>query len=220
MRLLGAAILIDVGDWDGAEAALGDLSAETVANREQAAILLWRRAEIAHGRGDIARAVSTASDAIAAAGAAHSYGTELAARLLRARALAAQKKSHEAATELAATRSDLARYASVPLRLELAETSLEIGGADALPDYRAARAELARLPSYGRAFEIHALAATALGRKGGDAEAEARRAAEAAYSDLVRNTPATKQPMLAKLAATYGIASAPVSTASAPAAHE
>jgi tetratricopeptide (TPR) repeat protein len=220
MRLLGAAILIDVGDWDGAEAALGDLSAETVANREQAAILLWRRAEIAHGRGDADRAASTASEAITAAEAAHSYGTELSARLLRARALAAQKKSHEAATELAATRSGLARYASVPLRLELAETSLEIGGTGALPDYRSARAELARLPSYGRAFEIHALAATALGSKGGDAEAEAHRAAEAAYADLVRNTPAAKQPMLAKLAATYGIAPAPASIASAHAAHE
>ncbi|HVT32198.1 MAG TPA: protein kinase, partial [Rhodanobacteraceae bacterium] len=211
MQLLDAAILIDIGDWDGAEAALGDLSADTVANREQAAILLWRRGEIAQGRGDAARAASIASEAISAAGTAHSYGTELSARLLRARALGAQKKSHESAAELAATRSGLARYASVPLRLELAETALEVGGAGALPDYRAARAELARLPSYGRAFEIHALAATALGRKGGDAEAEARRAAEAAYADLVHNTPAAKQPMLAKLAAAYGIASASAS---------
>jgi tetratricopeptide (TPR) repeat protein len=211
MRLLGAAILVDVGDWDGAEAALGDLSADTVANREQAAILLWRRGEIAQGRGDAAHAAAIASEAIAAAQTAHSYGTELSARLLRARALAAQKKAREAATELATTRSGLARYASVPLRLELDETALEVGGAGALSDYRAARAELARLPSYGRAYEIHALATTALGKKTDAAEAEARRAAQAAYEDLVRNTPAAQQPMLAKLAAGYGIASAPAS---------
>jgi Flp pilus assembly protein TadD len=220
MRLLSAAIFLDVGDWNGAEAALGDLSAETVANREQAAILLWRRAGIAQGRGDAARAASIAGEAIAAAEAAHSYGTELSARLLRARALAAQKKSNESATELTAARTGLARYASVPLRLELAETSLEVGGSGALPDYRAARAELARLPSYGRAFEIHALAATLLGAKGGDAETEARRAAAAAYADLVHNTPAANRPMLAKLAAAYGIASTPASVASASASHE
>jgi tetratricopeptide (TPR) repeat protein len=220
MRLLGAAILVDIGDWDGAEAALGDLSAATVANREQAAILLWRRGEIALGRGDAAHAASIAAEAIAAAQTAHSYGTELSARLLRARALAAQKKAHESAAELAATRSGLARYASVPLRLELAETSLEIGGAGALPDYRAARAELARLPSYGRAFEIHALAAGALAKKGGDAEAEARHAAEVAYADLARNTPAAKQPQLAKLAAVYGIASPQGSVASTPDSHD
>ncbi|MET0229905.1 MAG: tetratricopeptide repeat protein, partial [Rhodanobacteraceae bacterium] len=154
MKLLTSAILINVGDWDGAESALGDLSVENVASREQAAILSWRRSAIALGRGDATRAAALAGEAVTAAQAAHSYGTELSARLVRGRALFAQKKSKEAAAELAATRSGLAKYASVPLRLELSEAALQISGTGALPDYRAARAELARLPSYARAFEI------------------------------------------------------------------
>ena len=205
MKLLGSAILIDVGDWDGAEAALGDLSADTVASREQAAILLWRRAEIALGRGDAVRAAATASEAVTAAQAAHSYGTELSSRLLRARALHAQKKSKEAAAELAATRSGLARYASVPLRLRLAEAALEVSGSTALPDYRAARSELARLPSYARAFEIHALAAAALRKSSAAAAAEAQREARAAYDTLAKNTPPAQHAALAKLAATYAL---------------
>ncbi len=206
MKLLQSAIMIDIGDWDGAESALGTLSADDVASREQAAILLWRRSQIALGRADAVRAAATAGDAVTAAQAAHSYATELSARLVRARALLAQKKTREAAADLAATRAGLAKYASVPLRLELAETALEVSGAAALPDYRAARAELARLPSYGRAFEIHALGAAAMG-KSDPAEVEARRAATSAYEALARNTPEAQRPALEKLATTYGIGS-------------
>jgi tetratricopeptide (TPR) repeat protein len=208
MKLLSSAILINVGDWDGAEAALGDLSNDNVANREQAAILSWRRSAIALGRGDAAHAATLAGDAVTAAQTAHSFGTELSARLVRARALLAQKKTREAASDLAATRTGLAKYASVPLRLELAEAALQISGATALPDYRAARAELARLPSYARAFEIHALGATAIGKPSDQAAAEATRAAQAAYDTLAKNTPPAQRPALAKLAATYGIAGA------------
>ena len=206
MKLLSAAILINVGDWDGAEAALGDLSNDNVANREQAAILSWRRSAIALGRGDAAKAATLAGEAVAAAQAAHSYGTELSARLIRARALLAQKKLKDAAADLAATRSGLAKYASVPLRLELAEAALEISGAAALADYRAARAELARLPSYARAFEIHALGAAALRKQSDQTAAEAARAAQAAYDALAKNAPPAERGMLAKLAAGYGIA--------------
>jgi len=206
MKLLSAAILINVGDWDGAEAALGDLSNDNVANREQAAILSWRRSAIALGRGDAAKAATLAGEAVAAAQAAHSYGTELSARLVRARALLAQKKLKDAAADLAATRSGLAKYASVPLRLELAEAALEISGAAALADYRAARAELARLPSYARAFEIHALGAAALRKQSDQTAAEAARAAQAAYDALAKNAPPAERGMLAKLAAGYGIA--------------
>ncbi len=206
MQLLQSAAFRDVGDWNAASAAIADLDVEKVANSEQAALLLGRQAEIALGRGRADEALAKAGKAIATAQDAHSYGTELSARLTRARALNMQKKTKEATKELAATRADLAKYASTPLRLALAETALEVDGADALPDYRAARAELARLPAYGRAFEIHALAATAQRRpEGSDAEREASRAAVAALDDLRRNTPQAQRPALTKFAASYGI---------------
>ncbi|HJT98260.1 MAG TPA: protein kinase, partial [Rhodanobacteraceae bacterium] len=93
MQLLQSAAFRDVGDWDAAEAALGDLTADTVANREQGAILLLRRGEIALGRGAAAEALAKASQAVAAAQEIHSYNTELPGRLLRARALLAGGKA-------------------------------------------------------------------------------------------------------------------------------
>lgn len=205
MKLLRSAIFRDVGDWGSAESALSDLSSENVASREQAAILLWRRGEIALGRGDAAEALAKAGEAVSAAQAAHSYGTELSAHLLRARALHVQKKNKEAMAELALTRAGLAKYASVPLRLQLAETALQVSGASALPDYRSARAELARLSSFGRAFEIHALGSAALPRQTDISAAEAMRAAGAAYEVLRKNTPPAQHAALAALAATYGL---------------
>ncbi|MET0230479.1 MAG: protein kinase [Rhodanobacteraceae bacterium] len=207
MKLLTSAILINVGDWDGADRALGDLSVENVANREQAAILSWRRSAIALGRGDAVHATALAGEAVTAAEAAHSYGTELSAHLVRARALFSQKKLRDAAAELATTRSGLAKYASVPLRLELSEAALQISGASALADYRAARAELARLPSWARAFEIHALGAAALKKQPPDpAEAEASRAARAAFETMEKNAPVAQRATLATLGETYGVA--------------
>jgi hypothetical protein len=208
MQLLQSAVFRDVGDWDAAAAALADLSPETVANHEQAAILLLRQGEIALGRGDAADAVAKANQAVASAQQAHSYNTELPARLLRARALLAASKTKDAAGELAAARSALAKYASVPLRLHLAETALRVNGASALPDYRAARAELARLPSYARAFEIHALAADAMQKQKDSGESEARRAAQAAYDALVAQTPSAQRAPLAKLAESMGLPAA------------
>ena len=206
MQLLQSAAFRDAGDWDAAAAAIADLDVAQVANSEQAALLLGRQAEIALGRGNADDALAKAGKAISTAQEAHSYGTELSARLTRVRALAMQKKIKDAAKELAATRADLAKYASTPLRLALAETALEVNGIEAMPDYRAARAELARLPSYSRAFEIHALAASVQRKpQTDDAEREALRAAEAAYDDLQRNTPAAQRPALAKFAASYGI---------------
>jgi len=201
--LLRSVILLNTGDADGAESALSDFSEENVASQEQAAILQTRRGEIDERRGNSAEALQKATSAVAAAQDAHSYGTELSARLLRARMLHAQKKNKEAAAELAAIRAGVARYASVALRLQLAETALQVSGGAAIPDYRAARTELARLPSYVRALEIHALAVPAL-HEPADA-AEARRAAQAAYEDLVVNAPTAQRPTLAKLAGSYGL---------------
>lgn len=198
MQLLRSATLLNVGDADGAAAALDGLTGDNVASSEQAAILLTRLGGIAELRGDPAEALAKATAAVSAAQEAHSYGTELTARLLRARALHAQKKNKDAAAELATIRAGVAKYASVPLRLQLFETALAVSGASAASDYRTARSELARLPSYVRAFEIHALAANAL-RGTGDA-AEAGRAARAAYDDLIKNAPEAQRTTLPKLA--------------------
>jgi tetratricopeptide (TPR) repeat protein len=206
MQLTRSAAFRDVGDWDSATAAIAELTADNVASSEQAAILLWRRGEIALGRGDAAEALARANEAITAAHEAHSYGTELSARLLRARALHEEHKAKDAAAELEATRSGLAKYASVPLRLQLAETALQVNGAAALPDYRAARADLARLPSYGRAFEIHALGAAALREQSDTGEDEAMRAAKAAYADSgEENTPRSRRQACCPGAASYGV---------------
>jgi tetratricopeptide (TPR) repeat protein len=205
MQLLQSAVYRDLGDWDGADSAIAGLSNESVANREQAAILLLRRGEISLGRGNATDALTQANQAVAAAQEVHSYNTELPARLLRSRALLAAAKTKDAIAELSAARAALAKYTSVPLRLQLAEATLQVNGTAALPDYRAARAELAKLPSYGRAFEIHALAAAALGKQPEAGQAEARRASQAAYESLANDTPPQQRSALAKLAAVYGL---------------
>jgi eukaryotic-like serine/threonine-protein kinase len=202
MQLLRAAILLNVGDTDGATASLDGLTSETVASSEQEAILLTRLGEIAEFRGDATEALAKATAAVSAAQEAHSYGTELTARLLRARALHMQKKSKDAATELATIRAGVAKYASAPLRLRLFETALVVSGAAAAPDYRSARGELARLPAYVRAFEIHALAVDAL--RGKADAADAARAARAAYDDLIKNAPEPQRTTLPKLAGAVG----------------
>jgi tetratricopeptide (TPR) repeat protein len=208
MQLTESAALRDAGDWDGADAALSGLGDADVENSEQSALVMSRRAEIALGRGHADDAAAKAAKAVEIAASAHSYGTELGARLVHARALRAQNRGKEAAKELATARAGLAKYASTPLRLQLAETALEVGGADALPDYRAARAELARLTSYARAFEIHALAARALAKSSDAPDAESMRAASTAYDALLRNTPASSQASLARLGTRYGIPTA------------
>jgi len=205
MKLQRSAAFCDVGDWANAESALDGMQVDAVENGEQASLLAWRRGEIALGRGDAKAALGNANDAIARAQKAHSYGSELSAHLLRARALAAQNKSTEAARELADVRAGLAGYASVPLRLQLAETALRVAPDRNLAAYREARAQLARLPSYGRAFLIHAYGAEALRRSGGDEVADAQRAANAAYAQLRAKTPASQSAALAALAAAAGL---------------
>jgi len=205
MKLQRSAAFCDVGDWDAAKSALDGMQVDAVENGEQASLLAWRLGEIALGRGDAKTALAGANDAIARAQKAHSYGSELSARLLRARALAAQSKPADAARELAGVRDGLAGYASVPLRLQLAETALRVAPEKNLATYREARAQLARLPSYGRAFLIHAYGADALGRGGSGEAADARHAASAAYAQLLAKTPDAQHAALATLAAAVGL---------------
>jgi tetratricopeptide (TPR) repeat protein len=205
MKLQRSAAFCDVGDWNAAESALDGMQVDALENGEQASLLAWRRGEIALGRGDAKAAFTGANDAIARAQKAHSYGSELSARLLRARALAAQDKPADAARELAGVREGLAGYASVPLRLQLAETALRVTPEKNLATYREARAQLARLPSYGRAFLIHAYGADALGHSGSSEAADARHAASAAYAQLLAKTPEPQHAALAALAAAAGL---------------
>jgi hypothetical protein len=183
-----------------ATTALGGLQPEQVANGEQASLLSWRLGEIALGRGQAGPALAAADDAIERARVAHSLGSGFGARLLRARALAALDRSADARRELAGVREGIEQYASVPLRLLLAEARLRIAPADGAA-WREAKALLARLPGYGRAWAIHALAATTL-PAGRD---EALRLANEALARLRAHTPTAQHAALATLARTLGL---------------
>jgi hypothetical protein len=128
----------------------------------------------------------------------------LSARLLRVRALATLKRPPDAIAELKRVEDGLARYASVPLRLLLAEASLHANAANAEATWREARALLARLPSYGRAFQLHARAATQLPTGSNDAIA----AASKALQHLLDQSPASAHPALRGLAQSLGIEAA------------
>lgn len=201
MQLLKSAVQCDLGDWTAAAQALMGIDATAVANGEQASLYAWRQGEIALGQGDFQASLKAADLAIERAAKAHSYGSELTARLLRARALAALKRPKDALAELKRVDDGLARYASVPLRLLLAETSLQVDGASADTIYREARALLARLPSYGRAFQLHARAATSLSSGNSDALTSAAKA----LKDLIDQTPESARPTLLALAQTLGV---------------
>ena len=200
MKLLLSATYCDAGDWDAAAEALDALVPAQVANGEQASLLAWRRGEIALGRGDARAALAAADDAIERARVAHSLGSGFGARLLRARALAALDRSADARRELSGVREGIEQYASVPLRLLLAETRLRIAPADGAA-WREAKALLARLPGYGRAWAIHALAATTL-PAGRD---EAWRLANDALARLHARTPTAQRPALTTLVRSLGL---------------
>jgi tetratricopeptide (TPR) repeat protein len=200
MKLLLSAIRRDLGDWQGAALALQGVDA-TSTNGEQASQYAWRQGEIALGQDDPTAALKAADLALERAAQAHSYSSELTARLLRARALAALKRPNDALAELKRVEDGVARYASVPLRLLLAETSLQVNGASADSVYRETRALLARLPSYGRAFQLHARAATSL-RSG---NTDAITAADRALKDLIDATAESEQPTLFTLAHSLGV---------------
>jgi hypothetical protein len=84
------------------------------------------------------------------------------------------------------------------LRLALAEAALQVTPATAAPDYREAGAQLARLPGYGRAYLLHALA--------GAIEPGAGAAARTAWSSLRAGAPPPQQATLDAQAARLGIA--------------
>jgi len=102
----------------------------------------------------------------------------------------------------------LVRYASVPLRLRLAETSLLLGGPQATADYREARILLARLPAYGHAFVIHQLGARA-GQANSDSGRQAQSLAREAFEALLKQVPETRYATLRRWAKSLGFEEAP-----------
>ncbi|MEO8460271.1 MAG: protein kinase [Dokdonella sp.] len=205
MKLLRSAIFCDVGDWDSAAGAIDGLNADSVASGEQASLLVWRQGEIALGHGAADVALAKADEAIVAAKKAHSFGTELSAHLLRARTAALQNHGAIADIELETVETGLAHYASVPVRLLLVETLLRVTPAKAAASYREGRALLAHLPAYGRAFVVHALAATALRDRDASAASTALLIAHTSYANLRSNTPSQQLLTLAALAESLGL---------------
>lgn len=178
MRLIRAATLLDLGDAAAADALLGPIEAAQVANLEQRALLQWRQADAALALARIDAALQLADAASASAQQAGASVPAIGAELVQVRALAASGRARDAAGVLARARDQLGRFASVPMRLLFDETALALPGSDA--DLRDARTRIARLPAWGRAWRIEALAAM---RAEGD---DRRRALQAANEQLTR----------------------------------
>ena len=206
MKLLRGAIAADLGDFAGARQAIGELGPDNVA--EQASTLRWRQAEVVFGLGHAEDALKAVDEAIAAAVSAHSYAAELQARLLRVRILGVLKQPVAAAKELRTVKDGLVRYASVPMRLDLAETALRLGGPTAAADYQQARNLLARLPSYVRAFAIHQYGSHSA-PAGSAAQMQARELARKAFDDLLANTPPERRQSLREHAGAIDVAMDP-----------
>lgn len=202
MRLLRSAIAADLGDWSGAAKAISELDHDEVA--EQASTLRWRQAEITFAEGRPAEALEAAEQAITEASSAHSYAAELLSRLLKVRILDALGKPDVAAMELRTVKDGLVRYASMPLRLVLAETSVRLGGPQAAADYQEARNLLARLPSYGRAFAIHQFGSM-LVPEGDPASLQRRELARAALDEVMQRTPEALREDLSNEARSIGM---------------
>ncbi len=183
--LVLSAIALDTGDWREAGLQLDRLDRSKIDNREQQALYAWRRGQWAAASGDAPAAMVSAELASADALAAHSLGTELSARLLKARILATTGTLSAARSEFAQARAELLRYASVPLRLDLAATALLLADDQLVVQYQEARLLLARLPGWGQAAQLHLFAAKGL-RANDPFEADrALQAARAAAEQLL-----------------------------------
>ena len=124
--------------------------------------------------------------------------------MLKVRALDALGKRDAAKIELRSVKEGLVRYASMPLRLAMAETSVQLGGTNAAADYQEARNLLQGLPGYARAFAIHQFGSR-LSPKDSSAALQAQRMATQALGDLLANTPATQQQILTDYATSIGV---------------
>ncbi len=205
LALTHAAIALDLGDREGARATLAPLNEAEIGSQEQVAMLWLRRAELALEDGKPEDAERDARAALDVATKAHGYGHELAARLWLARAAQARGRAADARRALNESRQGLGRFASVPLRLLLLESALAIDAGQNDGDYREARARLAKLTAYGRAWRIHAEAARYL--RGAPAD-EARAAANSALATVIADTPEAQAAALREAARARDLAPA------------
>ena len=83
---------------------------------------------------------------------------DLQAQIVKSEVLWALGERAKAVDQLDKAEVGIGRHASVPLRLRLAETHLRVNGPSQLQAWRNAESLLARLPSYGRAWRLYALA--------------------------------------------------------------
>jgi tetratricopeptide (TPR) repeat protein len=197
--LIEAAALADVGSWEAADAVLARLGDDAVERGEQMARRDLIRGAIALGRGDAAAARDAAQTAATAAAESGSAALALEARALGARA-------GGDATALPALLADAERTAQAPVRLAIAEARMALD-ADPRRADADARALLARVGRYGRAFALHAAAARRF-----DAAADATSAARAradgnaAADRVLKELPDAQRNGFEALRATLGLA--------------
>ena len=207
MQLLRGKALADIGDWDAAAASTAALNAGTVAGSEQSAQLALLEAQIALGRGNADLAAAAAERALGHARACHGLALEFAAHLYKAEALLGQQRRTDARASLKKARAIQERYASVPLRLELALTALRVDPAQAAASYRDALVLLARLPAYGRALLVHAQYAVSPGATA-DAAEQARQRGSSAVAALESQIPAGSRAAFHTLCVRLGLVGA------------
>lgn len=195
--LVGAQALLDVGDHAAAASAIAPFSEHPPSSGEQAVRLLTVRSALALAAVDPTSARQLASQAAEAARATHGKAIQVQAAMAVVDAALAAGDRRAATAAAREARDELGRYASVPLRLRMTEATLAVGADDALSDYRTARATLARLPSWGRAFRLHAAAV--------GVDGDAARAARQAWMELRARTPAEHHAALDAQARALGI---------------
>ncbi|MCE3005120.1 MAG: hypothetical protein LW860_20850 [Xanthomonadaceae bacterium] len=195
--LVAAQALLDVGNHAAARGAIAPFVEQPPASGEQAVRLLTVRSALALADADPTTARRLAAQASEAARATHGKAIQVQAAMALVDAALAAGDRRAAAAAAREARDELGRYASVPLRLRMAEAALAAGMPDAIADYRTARATLARLPSWGRAFRLHAAAA--------GVDGDAARAARQAWMELRARTPAEHHAALDAQARALGI---------------
>ncbi len=189
--------MVDIGAFARASALLEAGSSDPPSGREHQARLRLLLADAAIARSNAETAVREAREALKIAESAGSKGTVILAEVTLADALGAAGEHRAALDTLRSALGRSGQFASIPLRLRIAESALRLRAPDAIGQYRTARATLARLPAWGRAFRLHA---AAIG-----VDPDAPRAAREAWLKVRATTPAEHQPALDELAKSLGI---------------
>lgn len=162
MLLHRARTLLDLALADEADALLQSVEVDALGSREQRAVWWLLRAHASRRRGEPETAMGLARESVAAAQEAGNRQVRLRAEMALALSLHEAGKKTEAQASWR-TLSDLAgSHVSASTQLEAAEVALQLATDDAVERYRVARQQLARVTRYGRAWRLHALAATRL----------------------------------------------------------